>query len=229
MRLAWQQIPSTIISEILCQNDLDGVVIDTEHGTFNTETLCACIQVVTLSKKKCFVRLTEINKPLVRICLDMGCDGLIFSTIESLSDANLVKDYSLYPSSNGKRGLGLVRENLWGLKSIILKSDPILIAQIETKAGVKNIEEIWNSSVFDLCMIGPYDLSASVGSPGNFETEEYTSAVEIVKNTVPIDKMAVHIPTNVKNEKKKYKGYGIMALGMDTTSIIEQYKEINNA
>ena len=225
MKLSWQQIPSTVISDILCKTSMDGVVIDTEHGSFNTETLYACIQVVTLNSKKCFVRLTEINKAAIRLCLDAGCDGLIFSTIESLEDANTVKNYCLYPNSGGLRGLGLVRQNEWGLKDLVSKP-PILIAQIETTVGVKNIKSIWESEIFDFCMIGPYDLSASIGSPGDFNSLEYRDAIEIVKNTVKLKNMAVHIPTNIKNEKKKYKGYGIIALGMDTTSILEKYKEI---
>jgi len=225
MRLAWQQIPSTVISDILCRNSMDGVVIDTEHGGFNTETLYACIQVVTLNNKKCFVRLTEINKTVIRLCLDAGCDGLIFSTIESVQESNEVKKHCLYPNHGGLRGLGLVRENEWGLKDLVNKP-PILIAQVETVAGVRNITSIWESKVFDFCMIGPYDLSASVGHAGDFNSSEYKHAVEVVKKAIPLENMAVHIPTNVKNEKKKYEGYGIMALGMDTTSIIEKYKEI---
>ena len=61
MILSWQQIPSPLISEIMCHN-FDGVVLDTEHGCFNNETLYSCIQVIKASKKRCFVRLTDINK-----------------------------------------------------------------------------------------------------------------------------------------------------------------------
>jgi|TARA_E500000331_G_C17117906_1_gene652530 2-dehydro-3-deoxyglucarate aldolase len=229
MRLSWQQIPSTIISDILSQNQLDGVVIDTEHGGFNTETLGACIQVVTLNKKKCFVRLTEINKTLIRICLDMGCDGLIFSTIETKEASESIRDMCIYPKNGGKRGLGLVRENLWGMKDLVKKSDPVLIAQIETSKGVDNIKEILDTNVFNFYMIGPYDLSASVGIPGDFENKNYQESVSRVRKYIPDKKMAVHIPVNVKNEKKKYENYGIIAMGMDTTSIIKHYKEIEDA
>ena len=52
MKLAWQQIPSPTISELLCKS-LDGVVLDTEHGCFNNETLYNCIQVITANDKKC--------------------------------------------------------------------------------------------------------------------------------------------------------------------------------
>ena len=78
-------------------------------------------------------------------------------------------------------------------------------------------------------MIGPYDLSASLGDPGNFETEKYMKSINLIKRCIPIEQMAVHIPTNIKKEKKKYEKYGIIAMGMDTTSIIKQYREVENA
>ena len=56
MKLAWQQIPSTVISDLLCQNKLDGVVLDAEHGCFNNEMIYNCIQLITAYGKKCFVR-----------------------------------------------------------------------------------------------------------------------------------------------------------------------------
>ena len=228
MRLCWQQIPSTVISDILCQNNLDGVVLDTEHSAFNLETLYSCIQVIALNQKKCFVRLTEVNKTVIRMCLDAGCHGIIFSTIESAQQAKNVLDFSCYPSQGGLRGLGLVRQNSWGLKKLV-SEPPVLIAQIETAKGVENIKGIWNESVFDYCMIGPYDLSASLGDPGNFETEDFKAAVNSVKNHVTPARMAVHIPNDVQSQLKKYKDFGIIALGMDTTFIIEKYKEVENA
>jgi len=225
MKLMWQQIPSTVISEILCINDTDGVVIDTEHGCFNTETLYSCIQVVTLHKKECFIRLTEVNKTLIRACLDAGCTGIIFSTVENVEDAKKIHEWCKFPSIGGKRGLGLVRENKWGLDKNLISNPPKLIAQIETIEGVENIKEI-SSFPFDFYMIGPYDLSASAGDPGNFENETFKDSIKKVRKIIPDNKMAVHIPKNIKKEMKNYKNYGMIALGMDTTFLIEKCKEI---
>lgn len=226
MRLAWQQIPSTVISDILCQNSFDGVVIDTEHGVFDPETLYSCIQVISLSGKSCFVRLTEVSKTAIRACLDAGASGLIFSTVENVKMAKKIHEFCKFPKYGGNRGLGLVRQNRWGLdpKSLVSKP-PILIAQIETVTGVKNLKEIKKHN-FDYYMIGPYDLSASLGKPGDFESKDYIETLEKVKKLIPESQMAVHIPSNVKKEVKKYKKYGIIALGMDTTFIIEKYKEV---
>ena len=88
MNLIMQTIPSPLVSELLAYSELDGIILDTEHGCFNNETLYSCIQVITLSKKKCFVRFTDLNKQLVRMCLDAGVDGVIFSTVEHVEYAH---------------------------------------------------------------------------------------------------------------------------------------------
>ena len=101
---------------------------------------------------------------------------------------------------------------------------PILIAQIETKRGVDNLKEIKKYN-FDYYMIGPYDLSASMGAPAQFDSKEYLSAVARIRDLIPNNQMAVHIPTDVQNQIKKYDGYGIIAVGMDTTTLLEGYKK----
>lgn len=226
MKLAWQQIPSTIISDILCQNTLDGVVLDTEHACFNSETLYSCIQVITSNGKKCFVRLGKDDKNMAKYCLDAGANGLIFSTVETSAEASKIQELCKYPKHGGLRGLGLVRQNNWGQNKDIVSDPPILIAQIETSKAVKNIKKIHG---FDYYMIGPYDLSASLGHPAEFDNPVFKNAVNEVKRHIPNEKMAVHIPKDVEKEIKKYDGYGIIAVGMDTTSLIETHRKLQDA
>ncbi len=173
MILTWQQIPSPIISEILAGTNCDGVVLDTEHGVFNNETLVACIQAVTLSGKKCFVRLPEETVTMTRMCLDSGASGIIFSTVETHAQAEKIINMCHYPSqkSTGRRGMGLVRQNSWGQGDLGAEK-PIVIAQIESKKGVENISQIASRN-FDYYLVGPYDLTSSLGIPGNFDHDLY--------------------------------------------------------
>ena len=222
MIFSWQQIPSPLVSEMMCHN-FDGVVLDLEHGCFNNETVYASIQVVKISGKKCFVRLTEVSNTMIRYCLDAGADGLIFSSIETEEQCSQIIQYSCY-FPKGKRGLGLVRQNLWGEKDL-LSSDPVLIAQIETKNAVDNLKQIIKFD-FDYYLIGPYDLSLSLGCPGQFDKSEFMCYIDKVANLIPESKMAVHIPNNVEREIEKYKNYGLKCLGMDTVAILNYNKEI---
>ena len=227
MKLSWQQIPSTTISEMLCEG-FDGVVLDTEHGCFNNEALYNCIQIITAKQKQCLVRLTEVNKTLIRMCLDAGTTGLIFSTVEDASQAAEIKELCTYPKYGGKRGLGLVRQNKWGYSTLVNKP-PIIVAQIETKKGIDNLTKIYAQDL-DYYMIGPYDLSASLGVTAQFDNPVFLEAINQVKETITdLNKLAVHIPTDVAKHIDKYRQYGIIAVGMDTTMLLEGYKELSNA
>lgn len=231
MILSWQQIPSTVISEIMCKG-FDGVVLDTEHGCFNNENIYSSIQVIKLKNKKVFVRLTEISINLIRYCLDAGCDGLIFSTVETVEQCQKIQDSCYYPPK-GKRGLGLVRENMWGENISLASKIPIIIPQIESKLGVDNIEKI-KSFGFDYHLIGPYDLSLSLDIPGDFKNVKFQEAIQKIKKSVDNTKMAIHIPKDIEmwdlweeemSNWLEYKKYGMICLGMDTIAIFKYNKQ----
>jgi 2-keto-3-deoxy-L-rhamnonate aldolase RhmA len=228
MNLTLQTIPSPLISELLTYSDLDGVVLDTEHGHFNNETLYSCIQVITLREKKCFVRFTDLNKQLIRMCLDAGVDGVIFSTIENFTEANEIINYCKYPSQGGKRGCGLVRENKWGEKQLD-KHKPIIIGQIETKIAIDNLQELIQCE-FDIFLIGPYDISSSLKIPGKFGDPIYLNYINKIYNVISLDKLGLFLPTskdinNYKNLNKKRPN--LLIWGMDTDFILESLKNIN--
>jgi len=224
MRLYWQQIPSTIISEMYSRSTFDGVVLDTEHGSFNNETLYSCIQIITSLNKKCFIRFTHLDKTLVRMCLDAGCTGAIFSTIESKNQAKKIIKYCKYPLQGGSRGQGLVRENIWGNKDL-QKSNIILIAQIETKKGIDNLESILDLD-FDYYMTGPYDLSASLGCVGDWTNKQYLNYLNKFEK-IPKAKRGTHLVKDNDIVEHNLDGYGFIALGMDTTIIMDGIKQLD--
>lgn len=220
MKLLWQQIPSPVITEIFCSSSFDGVVLDLEHGHFNNETLYSCIQVGSLLEKTVLVRVSHLDKQVIRMCLDAGISGIILSSVETLEEAKKFRDYCLYPSkeNGGKRGQGLVRENLWGKKPLTQRK-PLLIPQIETVHGVCNIKSI-SKLDFDYYLVGPYDLTASISFAGDFGSKDFKNAIDQLKKVVGY-KLGFHIPSRIKEHYGNYKDYEFLALGMDTTFLIE--------
>lgn len=242
MKLAWQQIPSTIITEIFCNSNFDGVVLDLEHGCFNNESMFNCIQTARLCKKDVFIRVPYLDKSTIRIALDADVTGIILSTVETYDQALDFYNYCNYPFKlreekfqaddrgiirrsysqieGGARGQGLVRENSWGAKQLTLRK-PVLIPQIETCTGVDNIDKI-SSIDFNYYLIGPYDLSASLGDVGNFKSSAFKQAVQTIKDRVR-DRLGIHIPSDVTNsiQKPDMNDFKWHALGMDTTILVE--------
>jgi len=193
MNLTLQSIPSPLISELLADSLLDGVVLDTEHGYFNNETLFNCIQVVTLMNKKCFVRFTDLNKQLIRMCLDAGIDGVIFSTIETYEQGLDAIQYCTYPVDGGIRGSALVRENKYG-RLEIGKKRPIIIGQVETKKGVDNLTSLLHCN-FDYFVIGPYDLSASLGCTAEWNNPLYVEYLNKINTLIPQSRLGAFLPS----------------------------------
>ena len=225
MNLTLQTIPSTMISEILAQSALDGVVLDTEHGCFNNETLYSCIQVITLLNKKCFVRVTDYNKQLIRMCLDANVDGIIFSTYEEEFGGYELISYCNYPTK-GKRGCGLVRENKWGKEPLCQKS-PILIAQIETAQAIEHIKTI-SKIPFDYFLIGPYDLSSSLGIPGKFDDSRFKYYKSLIYETIPLEKLGLFLPTFDNMKSIDYTTRPKLIIwGMDTNFLTDGISRIN--
>lgn len=220
MKLLWQQISSPVITRILTLNtNLDGVVLDCEHGFFNKESLFDCINAKT-KNKLVIVRLPEVSKSMVSYCLDAGADGLIFANIESKEQSDKILEYSLFPGL-GKRGLGFSSFNNWGQETELgISKKPILIPQIESAEGVNNVDKIKNKN-FKYYLIGPYDLSLSLGSAGDYDSKEFKSAMKVLKQKIGEKKLGIHIPKNVKSNISKFKNYGLKCLGMDTTSLIK--------
>ena len=224
MTLLWQQIPSPIVTEILCNSTLDGVVFDLEHGCFNNETLYTCIQVCLLKNKLCFIRVTCLDKTIIRMSHDAGVSGVIFSTVQNYSQAKELYSYCFYPHK-GSRGQGLVRENQWGNKDLNPRN-PIVVAQIETQQGLDNISLI-SEIDFDYFMVGPYDLSASLGCLGDFNSPLYKAAIEQLKLKVG-DKLGYHIVKDIKSQIETYKDSKFLALSMDTLFLINGIQNVQN-
>jgi 2-dehydro-3-deoxyglucarate aldolase len=226
MNLIIQTIPSPLVSELLAYSELDGIILDTEHGHFNNETLYSCIQIITLSKKKCFVRFTDLNKQLVRMCLDAGIDGVIFSTVEHVEYAHNIIKYCTYPTQGGKRGCGLVRDNKWGNEKLD-SHKPLIIGQIETRTAIEKVTELYEESNLDFFIIGPYDISSSLNIPGEFDNPTYLEYINRIYKAIPLDKLGLFLPYNdyinlSKNEKQPH----ILILGLDTDMILNSLKNI---
>jgi len=206
IRLFWQQIPSPVITEIIrLMECVDGVVFDTEHGTWDNESLQQCL---LESRGNGYVRMKE-NSQLAQTAVDNQCAGIIIS--------NVKKDINL------DIGVGLVRSNLWG--ESINRHNYKTIAQIES---LKGIDYITISGLkYDYYMIGPYDLSDSLGCYGNFKCEKYQYAIDRFMAFVPPEKRAVHLVKDIEEQLPKYKDYGMVAFSLDTLAIVDKIKYLN--
>ena len=160
---SWLQIPDANVAEIYGNLNYDWIAIDTEHSIFNSDKIIDIFRAIELGNTLPIIRLNSNNDKQIKNYLELGCSGFIIPMVENIDHLNNIEKYlNFFPS--GIRGTGFNRSNLYGVefsKYINSKTKPLIIAQIETKDGVKNLKEIIKSKILDAIFIGPYDLSMS--------------------------------------------------------------------
>jgi len=177
---SWLSCGYNPICEIMCQSGFEWLVIDIEHTTIDFESTQNLIQIIELSGITPLVRVGCNNEYIIKRVMDAGAYGVIVPMINSKEDAIKAVNAVKYPP-NGTRGVGLARAQKYGVGFQEYKewveNESIVIAQIEHIRGVENIDEILSVKGIDGFIIGPYDLSASLGEPGNFDHPDVKDAL----------------------------------------------------
>jgi 2-dehydro-3-deoxyglucarate aldolase len=177
---SWIMMGNTMSVEVMALAGFEWLVIDIEHTSINIETVEKLIITIQAHDMKALVRVSKNEEVVIKKVLDMGADGIIVPMVSSKEDAKMAVDYAKYPPI-GKRGVGLYRATKYGTKFEEYKKwvdeELVIIAQIEHIDAVNNIDEILQVEGIDGTIIGPYDLSGSMGYPGEFERDDVKDAV----------------------------------------------------
>jgi len=183
----WLSLPNESIAEIFARAGYEWVVIDLEHSAININQAEKLIRVIDLAGSKPFVRLSAHCPSQIKRVLDAGAKGILAPMIESKSQIEGIISACHYPP-RGSRGMGLSRAQGYGEEEAKMKyihessKDIEIYAQIESVVGIENLESILSQEIHGY-FIGPYDLSASLGNPGNFNTHEFIAAEEQILQT----------------------------------------------
>ena len=231
---SWLQLPSAVSAEIIASSpSFDWVTIDLEHSSISIETCELMIRSIEQAGSAPFVRLSCIDETQVKRVMDSGALGVIFPNVSSKED--IVDAYNaMHFPPKGKRGVGLARAQSWGRSFETYKDDidpnTLLIAQIENKEAAENIDEIFSTGYVDAYIIGPYDLSASFGKPGDFDQKVFKKALDkikesAVKHSIP---SGYHLVEPDQSELKNLIKEGHLFIAFSTDAIILSRSSILN-
>lgn len=164
----------------------DYVLIDNEHGCWTTPKISDMIQLCNEMNLGCIVRIPEPSRPYIQKYLDAGADGIMVPNCHNADIARaVVRDAKYEPM--GTRGVSMMRahnryfqvEDPEAYKEK-MNRDTIVIVQIESPQGVENIEEIMGVEGVDIALIGPNDLSSSLGIMGQYDHPLFIDATKKV-------------------------------------------------
>jgi len=175
-------LKSPEIVEMMAGIGFDWLFLDAEHASYSTGDLQALLQAAG-PELACVARLAAGDEVSIKKALDIGVDGIIAPQINSAENAEHVVRCAKY-SPMGTRGVGIARSNLYGLEfqeSIKTANENItVVVQAEHIDAVKNIRSIVKVKGLDAVMVGPYDLSSSMGKLGQVDDPEVVGAIDEV-------------------------------------------------
>jgi 2-dehydro-3-deoxyglucarate aldolase len=180
---SWMQIPHTSVAEIMGQAGYDWVALDLEHGAIALHQLPDLCRALELGRTLPLARIARADPKDCKQALDAGVGGVIVPMIESAEQLAAVRDWCRWPPA-GTRGVGFSRANLFGRHFDAYRAEaqePLLVAMIEHERAVSKVGEIAAVDGLDAMLIGPYDLSASMGLTGQFESPRYGAAVSEIR------------------------------------------------
>ena len=175
-------IPAPEVAEIMAEVGYDWLFIDTEHASFNAQGAQGILQAVDY-RCPCVIRIPSNEEVWIKKALDIGAAGIIAPGVNSAEEAERIVRMCKYPP-RGTRGVGIGRAHKYGLKFkeyVANANDEIaVILQAENTNAVENIAEIVQVPDIDAVLIGPYDLSASMGKMGRINDAEVQAAIASV-------------------------------------------------
>jgi 2-dehydro-3-deoxyglucarate aldolase len=225
---SWITIGDPSIAEIMAKSGFDWLTVDMEHSAITLHEAQQLIQVIELSGCVPLVRVGNNDPNLIKRVMDAGAHGVIVPMVNNAKDAELAVKAVKYPPI-GTRGVGLARAQGYGVDfekyKYWVERESIVIVQIEHIDAVNNIEEIILTEGVDGFIIGPYDLSGSLGIPGEFNDPKVTKSLEKVKKAAKkaniISGFHVVPPEIDLLEAKIEEGYRFLGYSLDSLFLAE--------
>lgn len=229
---SWITLSHPAIAEIMANAGFDWVTVDLEHSVITLDQAEALIRTLRLSGIPALVRVSANDATQIKRVMDSGASGIIVPMVNTKKEAERAVA-AVYYAPEGERGVGLARAQEYGAGFHSyrkwLVEEAVVVVQIEHQRAVANIDEILSVEGIDAFFVGPYDLSASMGIPGDFENEAMIRHMEHlldVSEQVRIP-AGIHVvePDMMQAQKMIQRGFRFVAYSLDTRMIDYQCRQ----
>lgn len=230
------QFRSQDVLKIFAQAGFHWAFIDTEHGGFDLETIQELCRFAPLVNFTPIVRVADLQYSLIARSLDVGAQGIIFPRVEDVALLERAVSWTKFPPV-GQRGFGLnafhFDHEQMTMPQMIehVNANTLVVLQIETKRALEMREELLAVPGIDAVMIGPADLSISLGVPGEFQHPRMVEAMEAIRDTCNRRGIAPGTQTRTLALARFWRERGMRFLGCssDTGMLFEKAKELITA
>lgn len=179
---SWIQIPDASMAEVMGASGYDWIAVDMEHGSISHHELPNIFRALEIGNTLPIARIASGNLDNCKQALDAGAGGVIIPMVYSAEQLEEIISLCRWPPA-GTRGVGFSRANLFGMNFedySVQAQNPIIVAMIEHINAIDALENILKVPGLDAILIGPYDLSASMGITGKFDTIEFKNIMNTI-------------------------------------------------
>ena len=164
--LGWLSISHTFTAEIMARQGFDALCVDMQHGTSELNDVLPMLQAISQTETVPIVRVAWNDPAAIMKALDLGAYGIIVPLVNTAEEAAQAVAACRYPPV-GMRSSGPVRAMHYGGADYFTHANDeiIVMAMIETKEGIENLDAICATPGLDAVYIGPADLSYALGLP----------------------------------------------------------------
>ena len=236
---AWVSYAHPSITETFAKAGFDFIAIDMEHSTVSLAEGQRIIAACQSEEVPCLPRPVSHSNDYIKPLLESGADGLLIQMVNTADEvANLINDLKYPPV--GKRSYGVSRAQGYGFEfsEYITQwnESSTFIIQVESIEAVNNIEDLLAFDEIDAVMVGPYDISGSLGVPGQLDHPKVLEASKKVITACEKYEKSCGTQLNDPNKKNIQNlfdlGYTYAILGSDLFVLwkwAEQMKNIINS
>jgi len=222
---SWMQIPHPSVAEIMGQAGYEWVAVDMEHGAVAVHQLPDLFRALELGDTLPLARLAHGHSKDCKQALDAGAGGVIVPMVDSGESLAAVRDACRWPPA-GTRGVGFSRANLFGKHFQSYREEaqaPLLVAMIEHSRALDCLDEILAVDGLDALLIGPYDLSASMGLTAQFDHPKFLRAMEGIRTQAAARQIpcGIHVvaASSVELQLRIDEGYRFLAYSIDAVML----------
>lgn len=223
-------IPSVRHAQIIALTGLDGIIIDCEHGHIGDDAMHNSVSAIAALGVSPFIRVRGPSHDILKRALDTGAHGIMVPQINNAEEAAQVVASSKFPPQ-GVRGQGsafpAIGHGLTTPEYMKTANETIItMIQIETKAGVENVDAICAVPGVDVVFIGPNDLAQSLlgYTPARGDEPEFVEAVEkIIAAGRKHGKWTGRMVNNGTAAKEARSKYDTVAITGDTKAVQNWY------
>ena len=182
---AWCMIGSPLVAETIAREGFAAVVLDAQHGLWETASLIVGVGAVNHAGAAPLVRVPHGDFALASRALDFGAEAIIAPMINSVDDARHFAAAAKYPPL-GDRSWGPLRAMAMQGKSNAVdylreaNEGTLTLAMIETAAALANVDAIAATPGIDALFVGPYDLATTLsgGTAQDVQAPQVTQAID---------------------------------------------------